>query len=43
VRSSVSFHPVRTMDEVLQLALEQREGGGTREEAAVQSPRMITH
>src|SRR5436853_4914211 len=25
VRSSVSFHPVRTMDEVLQLALEQRD------------------
>jgi ATP-dependent Lon protease len=43
VRSSVSFHPVRTMDEVLQLALEQREGGGSRDDAAVAAPRMITH
>ena len=43
VRSSVSFHPVRTMDEVLHLALEQP---GTREEAAklvVPAPGMITH
>ncbi|PYP66368.1 MAG: endopeptidase La [Gemmatimonadetes bacterium] len=45
VRSSVSFHPVRTMDEVLQLALEQREAT-TREEAeklVVPAPGMITH
>ncbi|HEY2374438.1 MAG TPA: endopeptidase La [Gemmatimonadaceae bacterium] len=45
VRSSVSFHPVRTMDEVLQLALEQREGTG-REDAdklVVPAPGMVTH
>ena len=45
VRSSVSFHPVRTMDEVLQLALEPREAT-TREEAeklVVPAPGMITH
>ena len=45
VRSSVSFHPVRTMDEVLQLALDQREVI-PREEAeklVVPAPGMITH
>ncbi|HKW09928.1 MAG TPA: endopeptidase La [Gemmatimonadaceae bacterium] len=45
VRSSVSFHPVRTMDEVLQLALEQREST-VREDTdklVVPAPGMITH
>jgi ATP-dependent Lon protease len=45
VRSSVSFHPVRTMDEVLQLALDQRESGAREgaEELVVPAPGMITH
>jgi len=44
VRSSVSFHPVRTMDEVLQLALDRREGvGDNPEELVVPAPGMITH
>ena len=45
VRSSVSFHPVRTMDEVLQLALEQREGAGREgsEKLVVPAPGMVTH
>jgi ATP-dependent Lon protease len=44
VRSSVSFHPVRTMDEVLQLALDRREGAGDNpEELVVPAPGMITH
>jgi predicted ATP-dependent protease len=30
VRNAVSFHPVKTMDEVLELALERREGAGKR-------------
>jgi ATP-dependent Lon protease len=44
VRSSVSFHPVRTMDEVLQIALDRRETS-TREGAEEIAPaqRMITH
>jgi ATP-dependent Lon protease len=44
VRSSVSFHPVRTMDEVLQFALDRRETiarDGAEELAPAQ--RMITH
>jgi ATP-dependent Lon protease len=44
VRSSVSFHPVRTMDEVLQLALDRRESAGEKpEELVVPAPGMITH
>jgi ATP-dependent Lon protease len=44
VRSSVSFHPVRTMDEVLQLALDRREGAGDKaDELVVPAPGMITH
>ena len=44
VRSSVSFHPVRTMDEVLQLALDRRESAGDKaEELVVPAPGMITH
>jgi len=45
VRSSVSFHPVRTMDEVLQLALEPRDSGARdeSEELVVPAPGMMTH
>ena len=44
VRSSVSFHPVRTMDEVLQLALDRHEGASDKpEELVVPAPGMITH
>jgi len=45
VRSSVSFHPVRTMDEVLQLALEQRDAAARDEsdKLVVPAPGMITH
>ena len=46
VRNAVSFHPVRTMDEVLQLALEGREGAPLRSQSAdlvVPAPGMITH
>lgn len=45
VRSSVSFHPVRTMDEVLQLALEQREATGREgsDDLVVPAPGMVTH
>ena len=44
VRSSVSFHPVRTMDEVLQLALDRRESANDKaEELVVPAPGMITH
>ena len=45
VRSSVSFHPVRTMDEVLQLALEPRESSARdgAEDLVVPAPGMITH
>jgi ATP-dependent Lon protease len=44
VRSSVSFHPVRTMDEVLQLALDRRESAADKaEELVVPAPGMITH
>jgi ATP-dependent Lon protease len=46
VRTSVSFHPVRTMDEVLQLALEGREGAALRsqpDDLVVPAPGMITH
>ena len=45
VRSSVSFHPVRTMDEVLQLALEQRDSAVREgaEKLVVPAPGMITH
>ena len=45
VRSSVSFHPVRTMDEVLQLALEPRDSGAREEseELVVPAPGMMTH
>ena len=44
VRSSVSFHPVRTMDEVLQLALDRRESATSKpEELVVPAPGMITH
>jgi ATP-dependent Lon protease len=46
VRASVSFHPVRTMDEVLKLALEGREGATPSHGAAelvVPAPGMMTH
>ncbi|HKN65231.1 MAG TPA: endopeptidase La [Gemmatimonadaceae bacterium] len=44
VRSSVSFHAVRTMDEVLQLALDRRESASDKaEELVVPAPGMITH
>jgi ATP-dependent Lon protease len=45
VRSSVSFHPVRTMDEVLQLALEGRDSAAREgaEKLVVPAPGMITH
>ncbi|HEX4469560.1 MAG TPA: endopeptidase La, partial [Gemmatimonadaceae bacterium] len=45
VRSAVSFHPVRTMDEVLKLALEQREATGREGSAdlVVPAPGMVTH
>ena len=50
VRNAVSFHPVRTMDEVLQMALEQRDAGsgkrgdaGDAEGLVVPAPGMITH
>jgi ATP-dependent Lon protease len=47
VRSSVSFHPVRMMDDVLQLALEGREGAATSHAAGddlvVPAPGMMTH
>jgi len=44
VRSSVSFHPVRTMDEVLQLALDRRESASDKsEDLVVPAPGMITH
>ena len=44
VRSSVSFHPVRTMDEVLQLALDRRESASDKaDELVVPAPGMITH
>jgi ATP-dependent Lon protease len=47
VRTAVSFHPVRTMDEVLQLALEGRESAAaahsSAEELVVPAPGMITH
>jgi ATP-dependent Lon protease len=45
VRSSVSFHPVRTMDEVLQFALEQRDSAAREgaEKLVVPAPGMITH
>jgi ATP-dependent Lon protease len=44
VRSSVSFHPVRTMDEVLQLALDRREStGDNADKLVVPAPGMITH
>ena len=33
VRSTVSFHPLKTMDEVLELALSRDEGRGTRDES----------
>jgi ATP-dependent Lon protease len=46
VRAAVSFHPVRTMDEVLQLALEGREAAATHPSAGdlvVPAQGMITH
>ena len=47
VRAAVSFHPVRTMDEVLQLALEAREGAapthGSAGDLVVPAPGMLTH
>ena len=47
VRAGVSFHPVRTMDEVLQLALEGREAAAAArapsDELVVPAPGMITH
>jgi ATP-dependent Lon protease len=45
VRSAVSFHPVRTMDEVLKLALEQREAAGREAstDLVVPAPGMVTH
>jgi len=44
VRSSVSFHPVRTMDEVLQLALDRRESAAEgAEDLVMPAPGMITH
>lgn len=44
VRDAVSFHPVRTMDEVLQLALDTRSAEGDRpEELVVPAPGMVTH
>jgi ATP-dependent Lon protease len=44
VRDAVSFHPVRTMDEVLQLALDTRAADGDRpEELVVPAPGMVTH
>ena len=44
VRADVSFHPVRTMDEVLQLALDSRGADAPRsEELVVQVPGMVTH
>ena len=44
VRSSVSFHPVRTMDEVLQLALDRRDATGEAAgDLVVPAPGMITH
>jgi len=45
VRSAVSFHPVRTMDEVLQLALDQRDSTprDTANDRVVPAPGMITH
>jgi ATP-dependent Lon protease len=45
VRSAVSFHPVRTMDEVLQLALDQRDSTprDIANDRVVPAPGMITH
>ena len=44
VRSAVNFHAVRTMDEVLHLALDTREAeGGRPEELVVPAPGMVTH
>ena len=45
VRSAVSFHPVRTMDEVLKLALDQRESTSrdASDDRVVPAPGMITH
>jgi ATP-dependent Lon protease len=44
VRSAVSFHPVRTMDEVLQLALEGRDAATpAADDLVVPAPGMITH
>jgi ATP-dependent Lon protease len=44
VRDAVSFHPVRTMDEVLQLALDTRAAEGDRpDELVVPAPGMVTH
>ena len=44
VRSSVSFHPVRTMDEVLQLALDRRETAADAADGlVVPAQGMITH
>jgi ATP-dependent Lon protease len=47
VRAAVSFHPVRTMDEVLQLALEGRDATTQPHASAgdlvVPAPGMITH
>jgi len=45
VRSAVSFHPVRTMDEVLKLALDQRESTArdAADDRVVPAPGMITH
>jgi ATP-dependent Lon protease len=45
VRSAVSFHPVRTMDEVLKLALDQRESTSrdAADDRVVPAPGMITH
>jgi ATP-dependent Lon protease len=44
VRTSVSFHPVRTMDEVLQLALDRRETAADAADGlVVPAQGMITH
>jgi ATP-dependent Lon protease len=45
VRSLVTFHPVRTMDEVLQLALDRRDSGAREgaDDLVVPAPGMITH
>jgi ATP-dependent Lon protease len=44
VRSSVSFHPVKTMDEVLQLALDRRDNAAEEaQQLVVPAPGMMTH